>query len=261
MDLIGQTIRHRTFGAGVVTGQAEDTVTVLFRDNERKFIYPDAFVGFLVLKDRETQKEIEKHIRERDAAILAAKQAGEAEREKRRRLLNFSITANSHAVFNIPPEKVGETAGVCRVSTGTYLSGGSKGLPRVPERMKPNSVCLLTVRPAGREERERRIVGAFMVRDDFFGEDAADGVIEGHPLHRVILPERDRPLFWEYTGPDAPPRWGNTSFKYCSEDTAGRILADMAELTRDAEFYRYFCKINRLRPLIGPDEDESEENR
>ncbi len=257
MNLIGQPINHKTFGSGIVTNLSDDIVTVCFKNQEKKFIYPDAFHSFLVLKDRETQQQVENQIKDRKIAAQKARQAEQAEQERKNKLLNFKIAANSHAAFNIAPEQIDQVIKTCQVSTGTYLSGYFKGMPRVADRMKPNSVCLLTTRRTGKNEQERTIIGAFMVMDDFFGEDVNDGVIKGHPQHRIFLPEESRLPFWERFGQNVTPRWGNIAFKYCSEDVMSKILAEMTELLNSSEqentavaFYQYFCKINRLHPLI-----------
>lgn len=266
MNLIGQPVKHKTFGSGIVTDLTEGIVTICFQDNEKKFIYPDAFHDFLILKDQKTQRYIEKQIKDRDIAIQKARQSEQAEEDRKRKLLNFKVTANSHAVFHVAPDQIDQTIRTCQVSTGTYLSGYSKGQPRVADRMKPNSVCLLTTRPNGQDEQERSIIGAFMVNEDFFGEEVHDGIIEGHPQHRISLPKGSCVLFWKYFGQNTPPRWGNTAFKYCSDDVINQMLADMIELVNSSEqentsvdFYRYFCKINHLRPLIKLEEDKSEE--
>ena len=50
MQLIGQSIKHVTFGKGVVTDWNGNVITVCFSAGEKKFIYPDAFSNFLILK-------------------------------------------------------------------------------------------------------------------------------------------------------------------------------------------------------------------
>lgn len=258
MKLIGQPIKHRIFGAGVVTGLAENTVTICFQDSEKKFIYPDAFQNFLILKDPKTQRRIEKEIADREIATQKERRAEQAKQDRKRKMLNFNVTANSHAVFHVAPDRVDQTIRECQVYTGTYLSGYSKGQPRVADRMKPNSVCLLTTRPSGQDEQARIIIGAFMVREDFFGEDVHDGIIKGHPQHRIFLPKESQMLFWKYFGQNTMPRWGNTAFKYCPANVVNQILADMVGLLRSSEqektaveHYRYFCKINELNTLIN----------
>lgn len=266
MNIIGQPIKHKTFGSGIVTALTAGIVTICFQDSEKKFIYPDAFHHFLVLKDQKTQQCIEKQIQDREDAIQKERQAEQEMQDRKRKSLNFKIMANSHAVFNIASDQLHQIIQTNQISTGTYVSGYSKGQPRIAERMKPNSVCLLTERLAEQTERERTILGACMVREDFFGEDFPDGIIEGHPQHRILLPKENRLCLWEYMGQTAPPRWGNTAFKYCSGDVINSILADMVKALEATEqektatdFYRYFCKMNQLRPLIKLEDDRAEE--
>ncbi len=257
MDINGQAIRHKTFGCGVVTALTANTITVCFSEGEKKFIYPDAFREYLVLKDKNIQRHITAQIAKKDAELNRQRQAEQAEQERRQKLLNFSITANSHAAFDIIPEHAEQTCKTCMVSTGRYLSGYSKGQPRIAERLKPNSVCLLTERQSRQPEQERRMIGAFMVREDFFGKDVHDGLIEGHHKYQMRVPPENVLLFWNYFDQNATPRWGNTAFKYCSGTVMNHILSEMTQLLENTEqkesalaFYQYFCKINRLRPLM-----------
>lgn len=257
MDLIGQQIKHKTFGSGVVVGQSESVVTICFQDDEKKFIYPDAFHSFLSMKDRKTQQYIEKQIEARDIAAQKERMAEQIRRDQQRKLSNFKVTDNSHAVFDIAPDQIDQAVITGKVYTGRYVYGYYKGQMRAADRMKPNSVCVLTTCPKERDEKERRVIGAFMVKEDFFGKDANDGVIEGHPKHRIFLPKESKVLFWEYLSPDTAPRWGNTKFKYCPADAVNRLLADMKKLLETPQqeetftaFYRHFCRINQLSPLI-----------
>lgn len=100
-------------------------------------------------------------------------------------LENLKLSPQSQAVFHIDAEAHEAVFSSWTVSTGCYLSGYSKGEPRIPERLQPNSMCLLTERPRGCSEAERRIVGAFMVEDDFIGTCCTDGTIQAHPTHRI----------------------------------------------------------------------------
>lgn len=262
MNLIGQAIKHKVFGSGVITNLSEETVTICFQNVEKRFIYPDAFRSFLVLKNQKTQQHMEAEIKKRDMEAKKIRETEQAEREQKRKLLNFKIMPNAHAVFDIPSDEIDQVIRLGRVSTGTYLSGYSKGKPRVAGRMKPNSVCLLTTCPKRQAEKNRSIIGAFMVAEDFLGEDAHDGVIRGHAHHRIMISPESCVLFWQYFEQAAPLRWGSTPFKYCSGDTANRILADLTDQLVETEqketalhFYEYFCKSNRLRSRISFQED------
>ncbi len=261
MNVIGKTVSHRTFGFGTVTELSDTMITIRFRGAggaEKKFIYPDAFKAFLIFKDQRSQKNVEKLIREKDETARKEKRAEQEKTERNQKLLNFKITANSHLVLNLPSEKTEKVFQTLSVSAGTYLSGVSKGMPRVLDRVKPNSLCLVTSCPEGQKEDARVLVGAFMVAEDYFGDEISTGIIEGHPKYHIVLPDSCHIAFWSHLKQAMPPRWGSVAFKYCSSAAANRMLAEivMAVTERDQadaaqEFYQYFCKINRLRPLIG----------
>ena len=173
-------------------------------------------------------------------------------------LENLKLSPQSQAVFHIDAEQYEAVFSSWTVSTGCYLSGYSKGEPRIPDHLQPNSMCLLTERPKGGPESERRIVGAFMVEDDFIGTRCTDGVIQAHPAHRIQLPPERQPLFWPYVVKEPEKqRWGKAAFKYMSNRTGEKILFDCKEsaLTADEKsraerFYRYYCKLNRLPSRI-----------
>ncbi|MEG1458437.1 MAG: hypothetical protein RSB37_05550 [Acetivibrio sp.] len=256
MQLIEQTVVHKIFGKGTITALTDNTVTICFSQKEKKFIYPEAFVRFLTLKDDFAQKEIINMINKKNKEEKEQKQADREALDRIQELSNLKITPNSQAAFNIKTECKEEVFSSWTVSTGHYLSGYSKGSPRIPDRLKPNSVCLLTECPKGTTEKDRRIIGAFMVKETFVGSFCKDGLIEGHELYRVKLKEEEAPLFWDYfTKEEQLQRWGNTAFKYFTNVSIERILFDIRKSLCNSDkaeevdaFYQHFCTINRLIP-------------
>ena len=253
MELIGQAVTHEVFGTGVITGQDRQTMTVRFPAGNKVFLYPDAFSSFLVAQDPELQDRILGRLHDRDEARLAKERAELEQWEKEAALRNRKIPARSQGGFDIAPAELDEALNLWQVTTGTYLSGLSKGEPRIPDRMGPNSLCLMTVRPEGGSEHDRRIVGLFMPPDDFDGAACEDGVIPAHPDYRLKLEPDQQPLFWPYiTTVTSKQKWGNTVFKYLPNEVAEQILRDLRNrLTGQAEiqkFYEYFCTCNHLEP-------------
>ena len=59
MQLLGQPITHTTFGKGIVTDWNDHIITVCFNSGEKRFIYPDAFSNFLILKNTNAQEKIQ----------------------------------------------------------------------------------------------------------------------------------------------------------------------------------------------------------
>lgn len=266
MQLIGQPIKHGTFGKGIVTDWNDTTITICFSAGEKKFLYPDAFSGFLHLRDAAMQREVQELLDKREAAREAERQAVRENRERNLLLRNLKISPQSQAVFDIRPEEYEELFSRWSVSTGCYVSGCSKGEPRVPTRLKPNSMCLLTECAAGRPEQERRIMGAFMVEEDFLGSHCRDGIIRAHPVYRIQLRPEDQIPFWPYVVREPEKqRWGRTALKYMTNKTGERILFDLKERlscgeSRECaeEFYQYDCERNRLLPNYAEDESKQE---
>lgn len=256
MQLIGQTIKHGIFGKGIVTDWNDASITICFSTGEKKFIYPDAFSKFLHLKNDALQREVQKLLDKREAAKKAQCQAIQELHERNNLLQNLKISLRSQAVFNIPPHQYEQLFSTWSVSAGCYASGYSKGKPRIPERLKPNSMCLLTECAADQPERERRIIGAFMVEEDFLGSHCRDGIIRAHPMYRLRLcPEHQLP-FWPYVVQEpGKQRWGGATLKYTTNKVGERILFDIKGLSFcdgfqecAEDFYQYYCRLNCLRP-------------
>ncbi|MDY3014710.1 MAG: hypothetical protein SOR61_05915 [Evtepia sp.] len=253
MQLIGQPIKHNQFGKGIVTDWQDTIITVCFDIGEKKFIYPDAFAEFLVLKNDGIQKQIQALLDDREAKKEEERTIFREMQERKYLLKNLKTSPQSQAVFDVEAEKAEEVLSSWSVSTGCYFSGYSRGFPRVPDRLTPHSMCLLTVREKEQPETERRIIGAFMVKEDFLGIYCRDGMVPSHPDHRLKLPLDQQPLFWPYIAHEVQKqRWGKVAFKYMSKYIAERILFDIKhhvdeeEAKNAEEFYRYFCEVNRL---------------
>ncbi len=260
MQLKGSAITHITFGKGVVTGLSDSTITVCFSQGEKKFLFPDSFTRFLVLKDEDAQKRVDSVLTERRRTEEREKLAFQEEQERQQRLRDLKISPNSQVVFGLLENTAAEVFSTWSAFTGRYLSGYSKGEPRIPNRLKVNSACLLTQRAADIPEEKREIIGAFMVQDDFDGATCSDGQIQAHETYRLKLSGEQPLLFWDYfAAADRPAGgWGRTEIKYCANTTMQKILYDILRATADtdqhpvaSEFYQYYCEVNRLTVLPG----------
>lgn len=230
-SLIGRAVKHRAFGQGTVTSAAENTVAVRFPDGEKRFVYPDAFMQYLVFSDGELQKHAHALYEAAEKLRRDRYLAEQAEIAARSKLENFEVLSNSQAAFNVTD--VNEVFRSWTVSTGRYLSGNSKGKARCPDKMRPNSACLLTIKAPAEPETERMIIGAFMVRPDFFGNECEDGVIRAHDEMRIRLEESAYLPFWPYFPGETRVKWGALKYKYFSNMAMQRILQDMAEAEED----------------------------
>lgn len=254
MQLQGQTVRHKLFGNGVIEGFSNEIITVKFAQGSKRFIYPDAFTRFLMLENAAMQKEIRQKCDRLRQEEEAEKKREYKERESRWKIRAMKIMPESQAAFHVENEDAAKIIRCGELSTGCYLSGKSKGEPRVPIRLKPNSACLLTGLPGSGEERDRIISGALMVKEDFWGKQFRNGIVECHGKYKITLPSGSVLRYWNYfQHGQLYPRWGRVAFQYFSNDIMLEILLDMAKILADTEqeavaneFYQYFCAMNRL---------------
>lgn len=257
MQLLGQPVKHIAFGEGTVTGLSDRAITITFGQDKKKFLYPDAFATYLTINDAQIQRELyEKCARKVQNKEAELKKAC-ARRARNKKIRAMKISPNAQAVFNLEYDEAQNAIQNGWIGAGRYLSGGSKGEPRIPSRLKPNSSCLLTGLPANSAEEERCIWGAFMVKEDFWGEHCKDGHILRHDRYRICLPKDAALPYWRYFDHgDCCPRWGQVAFKYFPNDIMQRILLDMTKAAAGTqqertvnEFYEYFCEINRLSDI------------
>lgn len=255
MNLVGKKVKHVKFGEGIITNKREGIVEIDFLGNNKKFHFPDAFVKFITCMDNKIQSEIDKIL---EGTIQKEKEKEElikCEQERQERFRNLKVSSNSQVVFGLIENNKDKVIETWTINSGKYMSGNSKGKPRVPSRIKLNSACLITELQDNRPEEERCIIGAFMVSDDFDGKSCIDGIIRSHDRYRILLDENEeKMLFWNYFLDNGKPsKWGSVEMKYFENICMKKILEDMKEAIKDEkkkesveEFYKYFCKVNKL---------------
>ena len=57
-NLLGQAVKHKRFGKGVITALSENKITVCFSESRKLFLFQDAFSGYLTLKNDSIQKKL-----------------------------------------------------------------------------------------------------------------------------------------------------------------------------------------------------------
>lgn len=250
MQLVGETIQHEQFGRGVVTALEHNIITIDFPTGTRRFLYPDAFQGYLVPKDTGTKEEIndilvEQKLREKRLELEAMEH-----QKKLSYLQSLKISSNGQAVFDL--ENQGDNrpleSGFC--TTGVYLSGISKGEHRVPQQMQFNTMCILTGCGEGQQEKDRRILALAMAAESFDGAACRDGQVPLHPDYRLELQEPE-PV-WPYLKKEPKKSWGHASFRYVSNQIGEQILYDLLQRAKGdrkkkvRRFYNYYCECNRI---------------
>ena len=251
MHLIGETIEHEQFGKGVVTFCDKGIITVDFAEGRKSFVYPDAFEAYLVPQDTGSQEKINDLLVKRKLEEKQ-KQIRDLEHQKKlAHLRSIRIPSAGQAVFDLSLQKDNDPLQTLECTTGFYLSGLSKGKPRIPEKVHFNTMCILTRCPEGQPENTRQILAIAMVAENFQGETCQSGRI---PLKADYVLKLQRPLaIWPYMEKEPRKAWGQTSFKYISNQIGEEILKDIRQHLMGTEeeqkakaFYRYYCECNHL---------------
>ena len=265
MNLINEEITHEVFGKGQIVEHEGSIVTIKFDTDTKRFVYPDALGQFIILKDEETAKSLEKVFveREREEAALEKEREEERERlalEQQRKddLKNNRIHESSQVVFWLDEEELENVFTDWEVSTGEVQSGVNKGQPNRAARVGSNSAGILTSRSSDQEETERKILGIYMVNELFTGNLGKDGMVPSHEEYRIELTEEEaeKMLFWNYyINKNYPHRmtWNSGKFRYLDNIWTAQILKDIIAMRTDEEqvqeatrFLEYLCKMNAI---------------
>ncbi|MGI6578541.1 MAG: hypothetical protein ACOX1Q_11160 [Eubacteriales bacterium] len=257
MDLVNKYVQHKVFGRGTICELSEEIISVEFKSGVKKFVYPDAFRGFLVMTEKKSRQYVEKILGDIDMEQKLQREKEILEEKKRERLANLPTNTKAQVAFGFIENEKQSVLDSWEIFIGTYRSGENKGKPRSSSRIYPNSACLLTQRKNGEPEENREIWGVFMVKDDFLGADHDDGIIPAHEKYRIVLGDDSKPLkYWDYfkeKSAGKSVKWGSVEVKYFDNFTMARILTDMIECIKNEEqkqqcdeFIEYFCKLNRI---------------
>lgn len=269
MDLINKEVSHKRFGKGRIVNIDDSFVEVHFEKENKKFVFPDAFGKFLKLHDEKMassinkvlEKKKEERERERQKKREARKREWEKQQlrmEREKLMRNLKLHPQSQVVFWCDEEEHNNVFTEWQVFTGIIKSGKNKGTPRKISRIQPNSACLLTVRDSKADEKDRRIIGAYLVPENFIGKLREDGYIPAHPKYRLTLTEEEsnEMLFWKYYLNKKYPHkttWNTGKYRYFDNIWMAQILRDIISLKKDPEekelaqqFFDHFCKLNEI---------------
>ncbi|WP_324823988.1 hypothetical protein [Sinanaerobacter sp. ZZT-01] len=269
MNLINKQVIHKSFGKGSVVKHSDSRIEVNFKSGNKKFLFPDAFGRYLTLTDPKAANSIEHMIQKKQTQLRKEAIIIEQEREEKRKeekltlerekfLENFKIHPSSQAVFWCEEEEIENLFEDWTVFTGVAKSGTKKGQPNRPIRLNKNSACLLTRRASNTSEKERRIIGIFMVNETFIGKLCEDGMVPSDPKHRLqfTTEEADKLLFWNYYLNEKYPKnitWNSGKYRYFDNIWMAQILRDVVllkdnpvEKENAQKFLEYFCHMNRI---------------
>lgn len=271
MDLINKEVTHKVFGKGQIVQLYDSVVEIDFGDERKKFVFPDAFGKFLKLQDKEAVQSIKRIIKMKEMEEEEEKRKLEEEKERLRKkqqireeleklMKNHNLHPQSQVVFWCDEEEQRKAFSEWQVFAGVTKSGKNKGTPKKLSRLLPNSACLLTAKEADKPETERRIIGVFMVKEDFVGKLREDGYIPAHSKYRIKLNEieSNQLLFWNYYFNEKQPHkmvWNSGKYRYFNNVCMAQILRDIVSLKNNSQekelaqqFFDYFCEMNEIDP-------------
>lgn len=269
MNLINKKVTHKRFGMGSVVNQNDSSIEINFESENKKFVFPDVFGEHLKLHDKNDasslakileEKELEKKEQawQKEQDILQQRKDQELRQEHEKLMKHHKLHAESQMVFWCDTEEKETAFSEWKVFSGEIKSGVNKGKPNKPIRLHQNSAVLLTSVDAGKSEKERRILGVYMVNEDFIGKLCVDGFIPAHSKYKIQLTEQesDQLLFWNYYINEKSPdnmTWKTGKHRYFDNLWMAQILNDIVSLKTDPQeqelaqqFLKHFCKMNQL---------------
>ena len=269
MNLINKKVTHKRFGMGNIVKHNDSSIEIHFASENKMFVFPDVFEKHLKLHDKSDAKSLEEIIQkkedERREEEWKKEEGKKLQRKKQKLRLEYEkfmkhhkLHPESQMVFWCDKEEQNSSFSEWKVFSGIIKSGNNKGKPNKPIRLYQNSAVLLTARDSSMSEKDRRILGVYMVNEDFVGKLCGDGYIPAHSKYRLQLTEQesDQLLFWKYYVNEKSPEkvtWNTGKYRYFDNSWMAQILLDIISLKSDPnerelaqEFFEHFCKMNQI---------------
>ncbi|AMO86988.1 hypothetical protein JOC25_002142 [Solibacillus kalamii] len=269
MNLINKKVTHKHFGMGSIVKQNESSIEIHFASESKKFVFPDVFGKHLVLHDKDDVQTLEKIIQKKELERREEEWQKEEKLKLQRKnqeqrlihekhMKNFKLHPESQLVFWCDTEEQQTAFSDWKVFSGLTKSGVNKGKPVKPIRLHLNSAVLLTAVDENSPEKERRILGVYMVEENFIGKLSEDGYIPAHSKYRIQLTEQEaeQMLFWNYYVNEKfthKMTWNTGKHRYFDNVWMAQILRDIVSLKTDPQekelaqqFFTHFCKMNEI---------------
>ncbi|MGM9922289.1 MAG: malate synthase [Bhargavaea sp.] len=278
MNLVDKKVTHKRFGTGSIVHHDESRIEIDFGEENKTFFFPDAFEKHLVLHDESAAHSLEELIKEKESERIEEELQKEEEKEHLRKqqelraeheklMKNHKLHPQSQLVFWCDPEEKQLAFSKWKVFSGEIKSGKNKGKPNKPSRLHQNSAVLLTERDSDTPEKDRKVLGVFMVDEEFIGKQSEDGIVPAHSLYRIQLTEQEsaKMNFWKYYANEKNPdkmTWNTGKYRYFDNASMAQILRDIVSLKSDPEekelaqqFFEHFCKMNQIMEQELPEPD------
>lgn len=275
MNLINKKVTHKRFGMGSIVKHNDSIIEIHFASENKKFVYPDVFGEHLKLHDQSAADSLEKIIEKIEMERKEEEWKKEEEKQLHRKNLelrleheklmkNHKLHPESQMVFWCDTEEQNSSFSEWKVFSGIIKSGNNQGKPNKPIRLHQNSAVLLTAIDSNMPEKDRRILGVYMVNKAFVGKLCEDGYIPAHSKYRLQLSEQesDQMLFWKYYVNEKFPQkmtWNTGKYRYFENLWMAQILQDIVSLKSDPaerelaqQFFEHYCKMNQINDQDVP---------
>jgi len=269
MNLINKKVTHERFGTGSIVGHNESKIEINFESENKMFVYPDVFGKHLKLHDKSDAKSLEEIIQKKENELKEEEWKKEEEKKLQRKkqelrveheklMKHHKLHPESQMVFWCDTEEQNSSISEWKVFSGVIKSGKNKGNPNKPVRLHQNSAVLLTAIDSNKSEKDRRILGVYMVHENFVGKMCEDGIIPAHSKYRIQLTEEEsnQLAFWEYYVNEKNPEkmtWNTGKYRYFDNLWMAQILLAIISLKSDTnerelaqQFFNHFCKMNQI---------------
>lgn len=269
MNLINKKVTHERFGMGSIVKHNDTIIEIDFASENKKFVFPDVFGKHLKLHDKRDANSLDKILEKKEMEQRQEEWKKEQEKKLERKkqelrmehqklMKNHKLHSESQMVFWCDTEEQDSSLSEWQVFSGVVKSGNNKGNPNKPIRLHQNSAVLLTTVDSSMPEKDRRILGVYMVKENFIGKLCEDGYIPAHSKYTLSLTEQesDQMLFWNYYVNEKFPHkmtWNTGKYRYFQNLWMAQILRDIVSLKSDPEerelaqqFFEHFCKMNQL---------------
>jgi hypothetical protein len=269
MNLINKKVTHKLFGMGSIVEHNDTSIEIHFASENKKFVFPDVFGEHLILHDEIIAKSLDVIIQNKENEQREEDRKKEEEKNRYRKsqelrlgyeklMKNHKLHPESQMVFWCDTEEEDSSFSEWKVFSGVIKSGNNKGKPNKPSRLHQNSAVLLTAVDPSRPEKDRRILGVYMVKEKFVGKLCEDGNIPAHSTYRLQLTEQESEQmpFWEYYVNEKTPQkmtWNSGKYRYFENSWMAQTLRDIVALKSDPQerehaqqFFEHFCKMNQI---------------
>ena len=269
MNLINKKVTHKRFGMGSIVKHTESSIEINFASENKLFVFPDVFGKHLKLHDqstaiilegiiqkKENERKVEELQKEEERQLQRRKQELRLEHEKL--MKHYKLHPESQMVYWCDTVEKNSSFSEGRVFSGLVKSGNDKGKPNKPIRLHQNSAVLLTEKNSSVPGEERRILGVYMVNEDFIGKLCEDGYIPAHSKYKLQLTEQESyalPSWDNYIKEKSSKKtsWNTGKYRYFNNSWMAQILLDIVSLKSDPkerelakQFLKHFCKMNKI---------------